>query len=132
MSPETLRLPEQIRLAIEAHASNCAPDECCGLLASDAEGRLRFAYPLTNVEASPISFTIDPDEHLHALLHAEAQGWEISGVFHSHPGGEGLPSARDLRAPHDPAWIHLIVATGRVRAFTYLEGRALELEVDLG
>ena len=81
-------IPGQIREALLAHAFACHPEESCGLLASDPSGRLRMAYPLTNALHSPTNYTIEPTEHFRALKHAELSGWEISGVFHSHPHSE--------------------------------------------
>ena len=134
------RLPDQIRQAILAHAYHCAPDECCGLLAMDPEGAIRFAYPLTNVHPSPVSYTIDPDEHIHALNHAEALGWEIGGVFHSHPGGTAAPSmvAREVAAQVDATKRQLAqqglrlaqVGTTEAELARRLEALVLELPPD--
>ena len=127
MSIEQLFLADQIKLAIVAHASNCAPAECCGLLAADGDGRIRFAYPLTNADPSPVSYTIDPEEHFHALRHAESQGWEIAGVFHSHPRGPASPSLVDVRSALEPDWVYLVAAPGEIRGFRIREGHVEEL-----
>ena len=121
-----LRLPDQIRWAILAHAENCAPDECCGLFAMDSCGRIRFAYPLTNADPSPVSYTIDPDEHFQAMRHAESMGWEIAGVFHSHPGGTATPSMIDVQSALEPNWLYLVAAPGgEIRGF-YIRADAIE------
>lgn len=114
--PYVVVLPEPIRVAILTHAENNLPDECCGLIAIE-EGAVRFAYPLTNTNPSPVSFTVDPLEHFGAMRHAENQGWEISGVFHSHPDGEAAPSPTDVAMAWEPDWIHLIVGGGELGAF---------------
>jgi proteasome lid subunit RPN8/RPN11 len=124
------RLPDQIRQAILTHADNCAPNECCGLVAADSEGQITFAYPLTNVDPSPVSYTIDPDEHFSALAHAESQGWVITGVFHSHPGGDAMPSLIDVQSALEPGWMYLIVAPGEIRGFTIRAGTVEEVELD--
>jgi proteasome lid subunit RPN8/RPN11 len=124
------RLPDQIRQAILAHADNCAPDECCGLLAVDGGGVLRFAYPLTNAHPSPVSYTIDPDEHFQALRHAESMGWEIGGAFHSHPGGTAMPSMIDVQTALEPEWMYLIASPDEIRGFSIRDG--LIEEIDLG
>ena len=126
---ELLRLPEEIRQAIIVHAANCAPDECCGLLASDDEGRISFAYPLTNANPSPVTYTIDPDEHFHALRHAESLGLEISAVFHSHPSGPATPSMVDVFGALDPDWVHVIVAPEDLRGFRISDGLVVEVEL---
>ena len=124
------RLPDQIRQAILAHADHCAPDECCGLLAMDPEGAIRFAYPLTNVHPSPVSYTIDPDEHIHALNHAEALGWEIGGVFHSHPGGTAAPSMVNVQMALEPDWMYLIASPDEIRGFVIRDGVFDEVALD--
>jgi len=110
--------------AILTHADNCFPDECCGLIAT-YEGSIRFAYPLTNANPSPLGFTVDPNEHFGAMRHAEGQGWEISGVFHSHPSGTASPSDTDVAMAWDPDWVHLIVGDGQLSAFR-IRGGAVE------
>lgn len=124
------RLADQIRQAILTHADNCAPDECCGLLAADTEGRITFAYPLTNVDPSPVSYTVDPDEHFAALSHAESRGWEIAGAFHSHPGGSATPSMIDVQTALEPDWLYLIAAPAGIRGFRIAAGKVEELAIE--
>jgi proteasome lid subunit RPN8/RPN11 len=123
-------LPEQIRQAILTHADNCAPNECCGLLARDGEGRITFVYPLTNADPSPVTYTIDPDEHFHALRHAESRGWEITGVFHSHPAGTATPSMIDVQSALEPRWMYVIAARDEMRGFRISEGLVEEIRLD--
>jgi proteasome lid subunit RPN8/RPN11 len=130
MSSESLSLGDQVRLGILAHAANCAPNECCGLLAADTTGGIRFAYPLTNADPSPVSYTVDPEEHFGALRHAEAQGWEIAGVFHSHPRGPATPSMMDVRTALEPDWIYLVAAPGEIRGFRIAGGNVVEVELE--
>jgi proteasome lid subunit RPN8/RPN11 len=106
---EQLDLPAEIRLAVEAHARFCLPEEACGLLAVDGDGRIRMAYALTNIERSSVRFTVAPREHYGAIRHAERNGWEIAGSFHSHPDAPAVPSSRDVAAALDPKWLHLVV-----------------------
>jgi proteasome lid subunit RPN8/RPN11 len=117
-----LIIPRPIRIAILSHAENSLPDECCGLIAME-NGVIRFAYPLTNANPSPVSFTVDPAEHFGAMRHAESQGWEILGVFHSHPKGEATPSPTDVAMAWDPDWIHLIIGRGEIGVFRIFGGK---------
>ncbi len=103
-----MELPKQIRDAIVAHARFAHPDEACGLLAADKSGKLRMVYCLTNSDASPDRFTIDPAEHYGALCNAEANGWELAGAYHSHPATEASPSAADVALALEPNWVYLI------------------------
>ncbi len=101
-------LDPQVREAIVGHARWCSPHEACGLLALDGDDRVRMAYCLTNVDASPLRFTVAPREHLGALRHAERLGWSIAGSFHSHPSAPAVPSHRDVAGALDPTWLYLI------------------------
>lgn len=125
-----LDVDRQVLEAVVAHARFCLPAEACGLLALDPTGRVRMVYALTNVDDSPVSFTLDPVEHHGAWRHARAHGWDIGGAFHSHPRGDARPSPRDLREL--PSWwLHLIVGwaatTPRVRAWRIESSGPVEL-----
>ncbi len=102
-------LPVDIRMAMIAHARFSFPEEGCGLLAADGDGRLRMAYCLSNAERSGVTFTLDPDEHYRALEHAERNGWRLAGVFHSHTRSEAYPSLTDVAQALDPGWLYVLV-----------------------
>lgn len=124
-----IRIPGQITEAILTHTTNCHPEECCGLIASDPNGQIRFAYPLTNVERSRSSFTIAPEESYGAFMHAERLGWTISGDFHSHPEGPALLSSRDVdESPHH-SWLHLLASPDGLKVFKIEDRSIVELEV---
>lgn len=115
---------------IVAHARACLPDECCGLLAIDEDGSVVAAHPVTNANPSPTTFTLDPAEHLGATLDTEAAGWEIGGVFHSHPAGAAVPSTRDLTGGHPVSWLHVIVGfepSIHLRAWRSIDGEVTEV-----
>jgi proteasome lid subunit RPN8/RPN11 len=126
---DALWLPAPAREAILAHALHCWPEECCGLLAGDSATAVRFVYPLTNAEHSPVSFTIEPSEHYGALRHAERNEWELIGAFHSHPGGSARPSATDVERAAEPEWAWLIVSRGEIRGFRIAHRTVVEIEV---
>jgi len=113
-----LEIPKQGWEAILAHAEFCAPMECCGLLAGPSPAVVSFVYPLTNADLSPVAYTIEPYEHYRAWKHAEANGWNLIGAFHSHPSGPPLPSPTDLRLAVETDWIYLIVSGGQIRGFS--------------
>lgn len=54
-------------------------------------------------------FLIDPERQLAVQREARAQGLEIVGFYHSHPGGSAQPSEEDVRMAH-PGMLMLIVA----------------------
>lgn len=126
-----IRLADQIVAAVMAHADNCSPEECCGLLASDQHGQVRFVYPLTNVEASAQGFTIAPEEAYGAFLHADRMGWKVAGVFHSHPGGPDRLSARDVDEAADPSWLHFLVSPAGIKAYRVDDGVPVQIDLQL-
>lgn len=79
------------------------------MLAMDGD-RIVKVYQTGNEEASPVSYTIPPQEHYDALIDAESRGWRIGGVFHSHPNGPAQMSDTDLARVGDPNWVYLIVS----------------------
>jgi len=114
-----------------AHALFCLPEEACGLLAADEQGRLRMAYCLSNAERSPSSYALDPQEHFHALRHAEACGWHLAGVFHSHPFGPVHPSPNDVARALEPDWLYVVASLADrdapvVRGYWIRDGKVQE------
>jgi proteasome lid subunit RPN8/RPN11 len=104
-------LPEWARQEIIEHCLDELPNEGCGLLATDGE-RIVKVYPTSNEDSSPSSYTIPPQEHFDALMDAESRGWQIGGVFHSHPNGPAEMSAVDEEKALDPGWRYVVVGLG--------------------
>jgi proteasome lid subunit RPN8/RPN11 len=104
-------LADDLRRQIVDHCISELPNEGCGLLAVDGD-RVVKVYPTQNGDASPRSYTIPPQEHYDALVDAEANGWVIGGVFHSHPDGPAEMSAVDLARALDPDWVYVVVGLG--------------------
>ena len=114
-----------------AHCLAGLPDEACGLLASEPGGDIvRRCYPTGNAAASAKLYTVDPKDHLLADRHAEAQGLQIVGVFHSHTHTEAYPSPTDVAQAPDPTWHYVIVslrhAFPSVRSYLIVDGTITE------
>jgi proteasome lid subunit RPN8/RPN11 len=116
-----------------AHARYCAPEECCGLIAADAQGAIRFAYPLTNSYHSPVRFNIEPAEMFGALRHAESNGWDLAGAFHSHPRGPAYPSPTDQAEAGEPSWLYLVASLQppELRGFTLSGTEPTEVALEM-
>jgi proteasome lid subunit RPN8/RPN11 len=126
-----MEMPAEVCDAMVAHARFCYPEEACGLLACDPEGRVRMVYALTNAEHSPVAYTVDPAEHLNAMRHAERNGWELAGVFHSHTHSPAYPSPTDVARAVEPGWVYVLVSLEdaecpEVRAFRIEDGNIVE------
>lgn len=87
------------------------PSEACGIIYGEVKNNI--AYPSTfkqirNVADEPKrAFVFDPAEWVALCCEAEAHGYRIIGIFHSHPHGIGTPSRQDLLGwiPWGTYWI---------------------------
>ena len=79
-----------------AHAKEDLPNECCGILAG-RDGRVLKLYRMTNVEASPFRFSMDPGEIVKVDTEAGDNDWELLAIYHSHTRSEAYPSDTDVR-----------------------------------
>jgi proteasome lid subunit RPN8/RPN11 len=83
-------IPPAIRDELRAHASEEAPNECCGVVVLKdgvADRYLRGSNRL----ASPYRYELEIDP---AVWFLEDEGYELA-VFHSHPETEPRPSRTD-------------------------------------
>ncbi|SRR5579883_1952163 len=131
-----LVLPEHVHEEMVAHCLTGLPEEACGLLGGDPErDEVVACYPTRNLAASAKLYTVDPKDHLRADRAAEAAGYSIIGVFHSHTHTEAYPSPTDVAQAPDPSWHYVLVslrdATPVVRSYRIVEGRIEEEPIAL-
>lgn len=72
------------------------PNECCGLIAADGGVPVRV-FPMTNADASPVTYRLDGREQLRTFEEIDAQGWELWAIYHSHTHSEAYPSETDRK-----------------------------------
>ena len=127
-----LKLPDDVRDALIAHAEREAPNECCGLLIGQGNA-VTAAHPARNTVASHTRFTINPADHFLAIRKARAAGQEVIGAYHSHPASAALPSASDLAEASEGSPVMLIVSlmppAPLVRAFMLEPGGSKEIRI---
>jgi [CysO sulfur-carrier protein]-S-L-cysteine hydrolase len=127
-------LPPDIASDIVTHAKEHAPIEACGLLAG-ANGVVTHAYRLTNCDASPEHFSLDPKEQFAAAREMRAAGLELLAVYHSHPESPARMSEEDLRLALAPGMLYVIVSLlntkPEIKSFTIRDGVPLEEPVDI-
>ena len=95
--------------AILAQIDAERPNEACGLLAGTG-GDVRRVYPVENVAHSPTVYEMNPAGQIAAFLELEAQGWELSGIYHSHPAGPAVPSPTDIAKAYYPDSVYVIIS----------------------
>ena len=111
--PENVRIRKETYIAMNAHASEAYPDECCGmLLREDREPAIIDIRKVKN-SASPHNaserFIIDPAEVYRAELELEKEGFEIMGFYHSHPDKAAGASRMD-REYMIPGMLYIIIS----------------------
>jgi proteasome lid subunit RPN8/RPN11 len=52
---------------------------------------------MTNVEASPFRFSMDPKEIVKVDEEAGGKGWDLMAIYHSHVRSPAYPSDTDIR-----------------------------------
>lgn len=121
---------------IVAHARADAPLECCGLLVGSGDAVVG-AVAATNVDASPVRYTIDPHAYLRAAREARRVHVDVIGAYHSHPSSAPMPSATDLAEGVDAPFVYIIagpVVAGRdpeLRAWEKHEGGFVEVRLSV-
>jgi proteasome lid subunit RPN8/RPN11 len=80
-------------------AENAYPNECCGLLLGESEGILKSVKSIWETENAAENksnrYIIPPIELLKAENFVRDCGWEVLGVYHSHPDHTAKPSKFD-------------------------------------
>lgn len=126
-------IPHEVIADMIDHAKAQSPEEACGLLVGVGE-EVTKSYRLTNVDASPEHFSLDPREQFAVVKEIRPQGWEILAVYHSHPATPAIMSREDLRLAFAPGMRHVIVSLAnsenpQVRSFTIWQGQPVEQPV---
>ena len=94
MIPQLILNREHVR-EIVTHVNVHAPLEACGLLAGKND-RVEKVLVVQNQAQSPVRFVMDPYEQLQAFEWIESNGFDLLGIFHSHPAGPESASPTDI------------------------------------
>jgi proteasome lid subunit RPN8/RPN11 len=123
-----------------AHAREDLPNECCGILAG-RDGRVLKLYRMTNVEASPFRFSMDPGELVEVDREAGDNDWDLLAIYHSHTRSEAYPSDTDVRIAGGTAELwpnvrYILVSlmhedNPQVRSFRIADGAITEEQLDV-
>lgn len=91
------------------HVRRNWPEEACGLLAGPGQ-QVESVYLIENIRHSRTDYFMDPTQQVRAMLAIEAAGWEVCGIFHSHPAGPAQPSVTDIDRAYYPDAVYIILA----------------------
>ena len=92
-----------------AHCTRDYPKEACGILAG-REGVVEQVYPMTNVEDSPIGYSMDPKEQLAVEKQMRSGKQQMVGIYHSHTASPAYPSSVDASLAISPDISYVLVS----------------------
>lgn len=102
---------------IVADANANPESEICGLLIGHCD-RIDAILPTANVSTDPARhFEVDPSALFAALRSARSGAGAVIGHYHSHPSGNGTPSATDAAMIRHEGELWLIAAAGELSAW---------------
>jgi len=114
-----------------AHARMELPNEACGLLSGSlANGRATAFHPTRNAEASPLRYSVHPDDLVRITFAIEDAGEDLVAIFHSHTRSAAVPSATDRRAAMYPDPFYLLASLADADALPERALRAWRIVAD--
>jgi proteasome lid subunit RPN8/RPN11 len=127
-------ITRQVSDAIQSHALETRPEECCGLLAGDGNV-ISSAYRLHNEAGQPETRYFASPEDLFAAMKAMRQeGLEMMGIYHSHPNSPAYPSKSDVELAFYSDSIYFIVSLSgnlEICAFRIGGGNISSLDIEV-
>jgi [CysO sulfur-carrier protein]-S-L-cysteine hydrolase len=130
-----MRISQELYDEMLAHAREKNPEECCGIV-STKNGAGQRLYRITNIEASPLKFVMDPREQLRAYTEIDDAGLDLGAIYHSHTRSEPYPSQTDINFSEPwPGVVWIIVGLAgsdpEVRAYEISDGQVAEVELSV-
>jgi len=129
----TLELSNALLREMITYVDQHAPYEACGLLAGKMDRAEKMIGVLNQVQ-SPVRFVMDPYEQLHAFDWIDANGFDLVGIFHSHPTGPETVSPTDI-SEAAYAVVHIVISRAetqwKARGFWIENGTASEVTLQI-
>jgi [CysO sulfur-carrier protein]-S-L-cysteine hydrolase len=129
-----VRVRPDIVEEIVTHARQEAPNECCGMIGA-RDGEATSLYRARNAEASPLRYTVHPQDQLRIMEQIDERGEQLAAIYHSHTGSPAYPSQTDVNLAEnwpDPLYVICSVAdpdSPDLRAFAIRDGDVEEAEL---
>lgn len=111
-------------------AKDALPNESCAFLLGHND-KVAKILPMRNIDESPVTFSIEPAELLHAYNLAESEGMQVIAIFHSHPA-KPWPSSTDIKFMeiNPVVWIIYSTTESQLKAFVYDDDELIK-EIDI-
>src|SRR5215469_8207549 len=132
---ERVVITRQVRDALQTHALEARPEECCGLLAGDGEV-ISYVYRLHNEADRPETrYFASPEDLFAAMKGMRQEGLEMMGIYHSHPNSPAYPSTSDVELAFYSDCVYFIVSLAgdfEMCAFRINNGMVSPVEIVTG
>lgn len=110
MSERLVHITDRVKRAIEKHALETQPSECCGLLSGE-NGVITTLHPLPNEADRPeVRFFATPEGLFAAMRRIREADQSLLGIYHSHPRTAAYPSASDVEMAFYPEAVYFIIS----------------------
>lgn len=138
MSEHGLTVTREVAEQLMAQSRAELPNEACGLISGTLTGRRGVRYhPARNAEASPLRYSVHPEDLVRITFAIEDAGEELVAIFHSHTRSPAIPSPTDRRAAMYPDQFYLLATLAdpdapperALRAWRIHGGQAFEVPV---
>ncbi len=136
-----LAIPRGVAEAMLDHAWAELPNEACGLLAGSLTRGVATAFhPARNAEASPLRYSVHPDDLVRIVFAIEDAGEDLVAIFHSHTRSPAVPSATDRRVAMYPDSFYVLATLAdpdappdrSLRAWRITDGQSTEVSLTVG
>ncbi len=129
-----MRIARGLYDEIIEHARAEAPNECCGIVATNGDGHARRVYAATNKFASPLRFEIAEQDLIRIWREIDEHDLELGAIYHSHTRTAPEPSQTDINgAAQWPGALWVIVGLAGeqpdVRTWAIEDGRVSQVEL---
>jgi proteasome lid subunit RPN8/RPN11 len=143
--PRSVSLSEELRRALIEHARREAPNEMCGVIAGTANpaagGTATRWYPARNELASPVLYSIHPEDKLRIFLEIDDADEAFWAIVHSHVRSPAVPSRTDIGLAQWPDSLYVLVSLSdeeadpltkepSIRAWRIVEGAIHEVTLE--
>ena len=132
MSDKFISITDSVRAAIQEHALQARPSECCGLL-SGKDGLITDLHRLRNGADKPETrYFATPEDLFAAMRRIREGGQSLLGVYHSHPRTQAYPSASDVEMAFYPEALYFIISLEpqvELRAFKIEDSRIDDVKI---
>jgi [CysO sulfur-carrier protein]-S-L-cysteine hydrolase len=127
-----MRISQDLYDQMVAHARAEAPNECCGMVASNGDEAVKV-FAAENAAASPLRYEIDGVEQYRIQMEIDDAGLNLGAIYHSHTRSEPYPSQTDINLAFYPDAVYVIIGLANeraeVRSYFIRDGQVTEAEL---